>query len=96
MRPAGRLSAVPEANFDGIVGPTHNYAGLSRGNVASTSNQGAVSRPRDAALQGLAKAAALARLGIAQGWLPPQERPHVPTLRALGFAGSDTWRRHAS
>ena len=76
-------------NFDGIVGPTHNYAGLSRGNVASTSNQGTTSRPREAALQGLAKAAALARLGVVQGWLPPQERPHVPTLRALGFAGSD-------
>jgi succinylarginine dihydrolase len=80
---------VPEVNFDGIVGPTHNYAGLSRGNVASAANRGATSRPREAALQGLGKAAAIARLGIAQGWLPPQERPHVPTLRALGFAGSD-------
>ena len=80
---------MPEANFDGIVGPTHNYAGLSAGNVASTSNRGSSSRPRDAALQGLAKAAALARLGLVQGWIPPQERPHVPTLRALGFPGSD-------
>jgi succinylarginine dihydrolase len=80
---------VPEANFDGIVGPTHNYAGLSLGNVASASNRGAVARPREAALQGLAKAAALARLGLVQGWIPPQERPHVPTLRALGFDGSD-------
>ena len=85
----GTLRPVPEANFDGIVGPTHNYAGLSPGNVASTSNRGSVSRPRDAALQGLAKAAALARLGMVQGWLPPHERPHVPTLRALGFEGSD-------
>ena len=24
-----------EVNFDGLVGPTHNYAGLSYGNVAS-------------------------------------------------------------
>jgi len=85
----GTLRSVPEANFDGIVGPTHNYAGLSPGNVASTGNRGAVSRPRDAALQGLAKAAAVAQLGIPQGWLPPQERPHVPTLRALGMEGSD-------
>ena len=80
---------MPEANFDGIVGPTHNYAGLSLGNVASASNRGAVARPREAALQGLAKAAALARLGLVQGWIPPQERPHVPTLRALGFTGPD-------
>ncbi len=80
---------MPEANFDGIVGPTHNYAGLSPGNVASTGNRGAVSRPRDAALQGLAKAAAVAQLGIPQGWLPPQERPHVRTLRAMGMEGTD-------
>ena len=85
----GSLRRVPEANFDGIVGPTHNYAGLSPGNVASAANRGAVSRPREAALQGLAKADALARMGVLQGWIPPQERPHVPTLRALGFGGSD-------
>lgn len=82
-------AAVPELNLDGIVGPTHNYAGLSHGNVASTGNQGSVSRPREAALQGLAKMAAVAELGVAQGFLPPQERPHMPTLRALGFEGSD-------
>ncbi len=80
---------MPEANFDGIVGPTHNYAGLSRGNVASARHRGETSRPRDAALQGLAKAAAVAGLGVAQGWIPPQERPHVPTLRAHGFSGND-------
>ncbi len=27
-----------EVNFDGLVGPTHNYAGLSFGNVASLNN----------------------------------------------------------
>ena len=80
---------MPEANFDSIVGPTHNYAGLSPGNVASTSHRGEVSRPRDAALQGLAKMRALAQLGLAQGWLPPQERPDVGLLRSLGFSGSD-------
>ena len=58
---------VPEANFDGIVGPTHNYAGLSAGNVASTGNRGQVAHPREAALQGLAKMAALARLGCQIG-----------------------------
>lgn len=78
-----------EANFDGIVGPTHNYAGLSHGNVASASNRGEVSRPREAALQGLAKAKYLASLGLVQGVLPPQERPHLPTLRRLGFRGTD-------
>jgi len=80
---------MPEANFDGLVGPTHSYAGLSYGNVASARNQGAVSSPRAAALQGLAKMEAAAALGLVQGVLPPHERPHVPTLRARGFTGSD-------
>jgi len=78
-----------EANFDGLVGPTHNYAGLSWGNVASKSNVHAVANPREAALQGLAKMKRLADRGYVQGVLPPHERPHLPTLRALGFSGSD-------
>ncbi|MCC6875904.1 MAG: N-succinylarginine dihydrolase [Sandaracinaceae bacterium] len=78
-----------EASFDGLVGPTHNYAGLSYGNVASTSHGGAAASPKQAALQGLAKAKALADLGLVQGILPPHERPHVPTLRRLGFSGTD-------
>ncbi|MBZ2168975.1 N-succinylarginine dihydrolase [Marinobacter sp. F4216] len=78
-----------EANFDGLVGPTHNYAGLSWGNVASKSNESAVSNPKEAALQGLAKMKALADRGFVQGILPPHERPHIPTLRGLGFEGSD-------
>jgi len=78
-----------EVNFDGLVGPTHNYAGLSWGNVASKSNVNAVSNPKEAALQGLAKMKKLADRGYVQAVLPPHERPHIPTLRALGFAGSD-------
>ena len=78
-----------EANFDGLVGPTHNYAGLSWGNVASKSNVSSVSNPKEAALQGLAKMKRLADRGYVQGILPPHERPHIPTLRALGFKGTD-------
>lgn len=78
-----------EANFDGLVGPTHNYAGLSFGNVASEKNEGRASQPKRAALQGLAKMRFLRGLGLVQGVLPPHERPHVPTLRALGFTGDD-------
>lgn len=78
-----------EANFDGLVGPTHNYAGLSWGNVASKSNVRSASNPKEAALQGLAKMKRLADRGYVQGILPPHERPHMPTLRSLGFTGSD-------
>lgn len=78
-----------EANFDGIVGLTHNYGGLSVGNLASSANASAVSRPKEGALQGLAKAKSLADLGLIQGMLPPHERPHLPSLRALGFSGTD-------
>jgi succinylarginine dihydrolase len=78
-----------EANFDGLVGPTHNYAGLSVGNVASLNNARNHSHPKQAALQGLRKMKALADLGMVQGVLAPQERPDVYTLRRLGFTGSD-------
>lgn len=79
-----------EANFDGLVGPTHNYAGLSEGNVASLNNAKDVSNPKSAAKQGLAKMKALHDLGMVQGVLAPQERPDVYTLRRLGFTGSDS------
>jgi succinylarginine dihydrolase len=78
-----------EINFDGLVGPTHNYAGLSFGNVASLSHRGAVASPREAALQGLTKMKFLADLGVPQAVLPPHPRPSIETLRAFGFAGSD-------
>ncbi|GIZ13253.1 N-succinylarginine dihydrolase [Pseudomonas sp. NCCP-436] len=79
-----------EMNFDGLVGPTHNYGGLSYGNVASQSNSQALSNPREAARQGLAKMKALMDMGFKQGVLAPQERPAVNVLRSLGFSGSDT------
>lgn len=82
------MTAV-EVNYDGLPGPTHNYAGLSWGNMASGANAKAVSNPRDAARQGVAKMRTLMDMGFRQGVLPPHERPHVPTLRRLGFTGSD-------
>jgi succinylarginine dihydrolase len=78
-----------EVNFDGLVGPTHNYGGLSYGNVASQSNCQQSSSPRVAALQGLAKMKALMDMGFTQGVLAPQERPDVAGLRKLGFGGTD-------
>lgn len=79
-----------EVNFDGLVGPTHNYAGLSPGNIASTEHALSVASPRAAALQGLDKMKLLADLGFKQAILPPQERPDIGTLRRLGFRGNDT------
>ncbi|MDM5139493.1 N-succinylarginine dihydrolase [Aeromonas bestiarum] len=78
-----------EVNFDGLVGPTHNYAGLSYGNVASQSNAKEASNPKEAAKQGLRKMKALTELGMTQGVLAPQERPDLATLRRLGFTGND-------
>jgi len=78
-----------EANFDGLVGSTHNYSGLSLGNVASKESSGSPSNPRAAALQGLAKMKSLADMGVRQGVLPPQERPYLPELRRLGWQGTD-------
>jgi succinylarginine dihydrolase len=78
-----------EYNFDGLIGPTHNYAGLSFGNIASATNKGAKSNPKEAALQGLAKMRAAMELGLKQGFLPPQDRPHLKTLHTLGFSGTE-------
>jgi succinylarginine dihydrolase len=78
-----------EANFDGLVGPTHNYAGLSFGNVASRNNEKSVANPKAAAKQGLRKMKQLAELGFHQGVLPPLERPSLKLLRELGFTGTD-------
>lgn len=78
-----------EANFDGLVGPTHNYAGLAHGNVASKANRNRPSNPKAAALQGLEKMRRLAALGLPQGIMPPLERPDVEWLRRLGYPGRD-------
>ena len=80
---------IREINFDGLIGPTHNYAALSFGNLASASNAGATSRPREAALQGLAKMRFAMSLGLTQGFLLPLERPNAAWLRQLGFVGDD-------
>jgi len=73
-----------EINFDGIIGPSHNYAGLSLGNLASARNAGGVSHPRAAALQGIAKMRANLDLGLAQGVFFPLDRPNDDWLAALG------------
>ena len=78
-----------EHQFDGLVGPTHNYGGLSSGNVASTSHGGQTSNPRAAARQGIAKMKFVRDLGVPQAVLPPHDRPHLSTLRRLGFRGTD-------
>ncbi|WP_020656235.1 N-succinylarginine dihydrolase [Massilia niastensis] len=83
------MRSAREFNFDGLVGPSHNYAGLSFGNVASFNNVRSASNPRQAALQGLAKMRELAARGFAQAVMPPQGRPNFRLLRRLGFSGTD-------
>lgn len=82
------MSAV-EVNFDGLIGPSHNYGGLSDGNLASARNAGDISNPREAALQGLEKMRFLLRAGLVQGVLPPLPRPNFDLLASAGYGGSD-------
>ena len=103
------MSALTEINFDGIVGPSHNYAGLSLGNIASASHAGDASYPRAAALQGIGKMRGnLARLGV-QGFLLPLPRPNralahqlaydgseAPALRAAPWSASSMWTANAA
>ena len=78
-----------EINFDGIVGPSHNYAGLSHGNLAATKNAGKTAHPRAAALQGIAKMRANLALGLTQGILLPHPRPDHPWLDTLATTYAD-------
>ena len=74
-----------EVNFDGLIGPSHNYGGLSDGNLASAKNAGDVSNPREAAIQGLEKMRRMVRAGLKQGVLPPLKRPSFDLLDRAGF-----------
>ncbi len=99
-----------EINFDGIIGPSHNYAGLSRGNLASSNNAGAPSYPKAAALQGIKKMRANIDLGLAQGFFMPLDRPNhdwlrwlatdmqsaEPHIRAAAFSASSMWAANAA
>ncbi|MEH3104499.1 MAG: N-succinylarginine dihydrolase [Sphingomonas phyllosphaerae] len=80
---------IREINFDGIVGPSHNYAGLSLGNLAATANAGQVAHPRAAALQGVAKMRANLALGLVQGVLIPPPRPDHAWLARLAIDYDD-------
>src|SRR3546814_7621059 len=75
---------LTEINFDGVIGPSHNYAGLSPGNLASTLHAGNVAYPRAAALQGLEKMRANIALGLTQGLFLPHDRPDSVWLAKLG------------
>src|SRR5688500_16017384 len=75
---------IREVNFDGIVGPSHNYAGLSLGNLASTRNAGEGPSPRAAALQGSDKMRANLALGRVQGLFVPPPRPNDAWRARLG------------
>ena len=101
---------LTEINFDGLIGPSHNYAGLSLGNLAATGNAGKVSSPRAAALQGIAKMRANIALGLPQGILLPLARPDhawlaslstdyvsaAPHLRAQALSASAMWAANAA
>ena len=78
-----------EVNFDGLIGPTHNYSGLSDGNNASKKNYSSPSNPKNAALQGLKKAETIINCGLKQGFFLPHERPFIPGLKRLGFNGTN-------
>lgn len=104
------MSNLVEINFDGIIGPSHNYAGLSLGNIASATNAGETAYPREAALQGIAKMRHNIDLGLTQGFFMPLDRPNIgwlealatdvesaePHIRAAAFSASSMWAANAA
>src|SRR5260370_35622794 len=86
------MNATPAAefreyNFDGLVGPTHHYGGLSHGNPASIQNRSLISNPRLAVRQALAKMRFLFELGVGQALIPPWHRPQLEMLRRVVLTG---------
>lgn len=79
-----------EINIDALVGPTHHFGGLGVGNVASQQHAYRTSRPREAALQGLRKAALVASLGVPQYIFLPPPRPRLKWLHELGLGVDST------
>jgi succinylarginine dihydrolase len=74
-----------EYNFDGLIGPTHHYGGLSSDNKASQTYRSHISNPKNAALQGLEKMKVLYDLEIHQAILPPLIRPNLNLLESMGI-----------
>lgn len=101
---------LTEINFDGLIGPSHNYAGLSHGNLAATRNAGKIAAPRRAALEGIAKMRSNLALGLTQGILLPLARPDhgwldslatsyaeaAPHLQAQALSASAMWAANAA
>ncbi len=87
---------IKEVIFIGLPGPTHNYGGLSADNVASSSNRGSTSSPRQAARQALDLVGLLRSLGIQAGVLPPQLRPHLPLLHQYFTGDAEELIRQAA
>lgn len=93
--------SVYEVNFDGLVGPTHNYAGLACGNLHSVNNKSKPSNPKQAALQGLDKMKLMHDLGYKQAIIPPQERPLINNYEdyqnmAINASASSMWVANSS
>ena len=85
-----------EINFDGMVGPTHNYGGLSPDNVASQENISSTSNPKLSALQGLEKMKLLHDLGVPQAILPPHPKPDPQPNSRGNFSASSMWAANAA
>ncbi|MCB1180601.1 MAG: N-succinylarginine dihydrolase [Chlamydiia bacterium] len=80
---------MKDIQLDSLCGPTHNFAGLGRGNPPSASHFHLPSNPKKGALEGLYKMKQVADLGIPQAVFPPHPRPNFGMLHSLGFVGMD-------
>ena len=78
---------MTEYNLDSMIGPTHHFGGLSKGNLASMAHQFQMSSPKKAALEGLEKMRLAHEIGQNQLWFPPQRRPIFDAM--INGAGSD-------
>ncbi len=71
-----------------MIGPTHHYGGLGIGNVASLRHRHQVSNPRQAALEGLAKAKLISEMGIPQYILASTKSTESRVVESARFQGT--------
>jgi succinylarginine dihydrolase len=74
-----------ELSLSTLPAPTHHFAGLAFGNLASEIHAGKISSPKKAALQSLERIFYLYSRGFPQIIIPPQKRPDFKFIKEQGL-----------
>jgi succinylarginine dihydrolase len=88
-----------ELQLIGLVGPTHNYAGLAKGNLASMQHAKLVSYPKKAALECINLMRFLHIQGVPVAVMPPHPRPNLDLINTnptAAYSAASMWVANAA